>query len=301
MAPERPPLTVAIATGEGWPYVHDLLATIRPDVEALGAEIVVADGGDKPPPTVEEIGPNVRWIRHEGDDIFILFALALREARGEVVALTEDHAIPRAGWVPAVMRAHAEHPEAAAIGGAIENGSTFGLIEWASYFTTQGPHMAPLGDREVPMTTNEANVSYKRRVLEEVEPDEGSGFMAILYNRRLAEAGHVLRVDDRIVVDHFETVGFGWTTSIHFHNGRSISGFRRERGMVREDWLRMATSLMLPVWRTARVMRVGLAKGRMRRQLLASAPFALWLEYVQAFGHLTGYVAGPGGSPDHLR
>lgn len=302
MAATSPRLSVAIATGEGWPYVRELLAAISNDVEAAGGEIVVGDGSaGRPAPRADEIGPSVRWIQAPGESVFVLFALALHAARGDVVALTEDHAIPRPGWVAAVLRAHAEHPEAAAIGGAIENGSRHRLVEWASYFTTQGPHMAPLGNRAVGMTTNEANVSYKRAVIEELDPDEGSGFMAILYNRRLAEAGKVLRVDDRIVVDHFETTGFRWTTSIHFHNGRTISGFRRERGMAREDWLRMAAAFMLPAWRTLRVLRTGMAKGRLRRQLLLSAPFALWLEYVQALGHLTGYVAGPGGSPDHLR
>ncbi len=298
---ERPLLSVAIATGEGWPYVRDLIAAIRPDAEAAGAEIVVADGSENAAPTSTKSATASAGSRPRAASVFELFAIAMRAARGDVVALTEDHTIPRPGWIPAVIRAHDEHPEAAAIGGAIENGSTFGLIEWASYFTTQGPHMAPLGNQVVPMTTNEANVSYKGDVIAEVDPDEGLGFMAILYNRRLAEQGRILRVDDRIVVDHFETIGFGWTTSIHFHNGRTISGFRRERGMTSEDWIRVATSMMLPAWRTVRVMRVGWAKGRLRRQLIAAAPFALWLEYVQAFGHLAGYVAGPGGSPDHLR
>ena len=298
---ERPHLSVAIATGEGWPYVRDLIAALRADAESVGAEIVVADGSENEEPSRDDVGSNVHWIRAQGGSIFELFAIALRASKGEIVALTEDHTIPRQGWIGAVLRAHEEHPEAAAIGGAIENGSTFGLIEWASYFTTQGPHMSPLGNRVVPTTTNEANVSYKGDVIAKVDPDEGLGFMAILYNRRLAEEGRILRVDDRIVVDHFETIGFGWTTSIHFHNGRTISGFRRERGMSNEDWFRVATSLMLPAWRTLRVLRTGWAKGRLRRQLIASAPLALWLEYVQALGHLTGYVAGPGGSPDHLR
>jgi hypothetical protein len=298
---DRPVLSVAIASGQGWPYVRDLIAAIRPDAEAAGAEIVVADGSRNAAPTDAEVGSAVRWIKAQGESVFQLFSTALRASRGDVVALTEDHAIPRQGWIPAVMRAHEEHPEAAAIGGAIENGSTFGLIEWASYFTTQGPHMSPLGNRVVPTTTNEANVSYKGSVIAEVDPDEGLGFMAILYNRRLSEQGRILRVDDRIVVDHFETIGFGWTTSIHFHNGRTISGFRRERGMTREDYVRVATSLMLPAWRTLRAFRVGWAKGRLRRELIVSAPFALWLEYVQALGHLTGYVAGPGDSPRHLR
>jgi len=278
-----------------------LIEALRADAEAVGAEIVIADGSANQPPTDSEAGPSVRWLRASGKSVFVLYALGLGEAHGDVVALTEDHALPRDGWIAAVMRAHSEHPEAAAIGGAIENGSTGRLIEWASYFTTQGPHMAPLGNRQVTMTTNEANVSYKRWALERHDPDDGSGFMAILYNRRLAEAGEILRVDDRIVVDHFETTGLGWTTSIHFHNGRTISGFRRARGMTGEEWLRMATALLLPAWRTARAVRVGLGKGRLRRQLVASGPLCLWLEYVQGTGHLVGYLLGPGGSPNHLR
>jgi hypothetical protein len=71
--------------------------------------------------------------------------------------------------------------------------------------------------------------------------------------------------------------------------------------MSPEDWVRMATALLLPAWRTARVMRVGLRKGRLRRQLLASAPLALWLEYAQGAGSLMGYLLGPGDSPSHLR
>ncbi len=301
MNPEAPPVSVIVGTGEGWPYVRELVNALRAEAESSGAEVVIADGSDNPAPTAAELGPNVRWLSSPGDSVFVLYALAMRAARGEVLALTEDHAMPRVGWISAVQRAHDEHPDAAAIGGAIENGTTDGLMEWASYFTTQGPHMSPLGNRVVPATTNEANVSYKRKVVEDVDPDEGTGFMAILYNRRLADSGYVLRVDDRIVVDHFETTGLGPTTAIHFHNGRSVGGFRRERGMSNEDWVRMLVSLTLPAWRTVRVLRVGWAKGRLRRQLVASAPFALWLEYVQGIGHLTGYVAGPGDSPQYMR
>ena len=296
-----PPVSVVIGTGEGWPYVRGLVGSLRAEAEELGAEVVVADGSGNPPPTATDLGPSVRWLTSAGDSVFALYVLAMRAARAEIVALTEDHARPRPGWIAAALRAHTEHPQASAIGGAIENGTTDGLLPWASYFTTQGPHMAPLGNREVPATTNEANVSYKREALEQVDPDEGTGFMAVLYNRRLAESGRVLRVDDRMVVDHYEATGFASTTALHFHNGRSVAGFRRTRGMSDEDWVRMMVSLMLPAWRTLRALRVGLAKGRLRRQLLASAPLALWLEYVQGIGHLTGYVAGPGDSPQHMR
>lgn len=301
MPPARPPLSIVVGTRQGWAFVRPTLEAIRADAEAAGAEIVVADGSGTTAPDSAEAGPSVRWLRFDEPSVFKLFAEGMRVARGEIIATTEDHAIPRPGWVGAILRAHAEHPEAAAIGGPIENGSAGSLLDWASYFSTQGPHMAPLGDREVPVTSNEANISYKRRVLDGFDDNEGLGFMAILNNRRLSKRGAILRVDDRIVVDHFQEVGFGPTTAIHFHNGRAISGFRRRNGMRPEEWLRVATSMLLPAWRTMRIMRETWAKGRMRRRLIASAPMCLWLEYSQGVGNLVGYMTGPGDSPDHLR
>ena len=297
----RPPLSVVIGTRQGWKFVRPTLEAIRPDAETAGAEIVVADGSGTAPPDSAEVGPSVRWLRFDEPSVFRLFAEGLRDARGEIVATTEDHAIPRPGWIEAILRAHAEHHEAAAIGGPIENGSAASLLDWASYFSTQGPHMAPLGDREVPVTSNEANISYKRRALEGFDDNEGLGFMAILHNRRLAERGEILRVDDRMVVDHFQEVRFGPTSAIHYHNGRSISGFRRQTGMRPEEWVRLGTSMLLPAWRTARIVRSLWGKDRMRGRLLASAPMCLWLEYCQGVGNLVGYVTGPGDSPDHLR
>jgi hypothetical protein len=297
----RPQLSIVIGTGEGWPHMRELINALSHDAAGIDVEVVVSDGSANPVPSESDAGPAVRWLEEPGKSVFELYASGIEASRGELVALTEDHAMPRPGWIKAILAAHKRHPQAAAIGGAIENGSRDGLIEWASYFTTQGPHMAPLGERRVAMTTNEANVSYKRSVIERYRPDDGSGYMAILYNRRLADAGEELRVDDAMVVDHFETVGFGWTTAIHFHNGRTISAFRRARGMASEDWVRMAATYMLPAWRVTRVVRTGMAKGRLRRELVASVPLALWLEYVQATGHLAGYLLGPGDSPNHLR
>ena len=297
----RPRLSVVVATTEGWPYVQPVLDAFRVDAEAAGAEVIFSDGSGRPVPSPDEVGPSVTWLVRSSETVFKLFTEGLEAARGDIVATTEDHAIPRPGWIPAILRAHELHPEAAAIGGAIENGSTKSLVQWASYFITQGPHMAPLGDRQAETITNEANVSYKRRAVTELDDNGGLGFMAILHNRRLAERGEILRVDDRIVVDHLETVGWRNTAAIHFHNGRSIAGFRRERGMAPEDWARMLAALILPAVRTARQLRISLGKGRLRREVLSSAPLMLWLDYCGGIGHFVGYAMGPGDSPRGMR
>jgi hypothetical protein len=297
----RPPLSVVIATTAGWPYVAPLLASLRDQAAAVGAEIVIADGSGRPPPTPAEAGPLTRWLAYDEPAVFGLFMLGLRAARGEVVATTEDHCLVRPDWCAAILRAHAEHPTAAAIGGAIENGSSESLLDWASFFITQGLHMAPLGQREVPLTTNEACLSFKRWAIGRLGDSAGRGFMAILELRRLAEQGLSQRVDERMVVDHFQTIGTAATFAIHYHNGRSIAGFRRARGMEAEDWLRMAAALVLPFARTARAFGTVWAKGRRRGTLLASLPLMLLLDLAQGAGHLVGYARGAGDSPRYLR
>jgi hypothetical protein len=298
---ERPPLSIVVGTTEGWPYARAVFESFRAEAEEVAAEILIVDGSGRPAPSPAEIGPQTRWLVRPEPSVFELFLVGLRSARGEIVATTEDHCTVRPGWCRQILLAHAEHPDAVAIGGAIENGSTGSLLDWASYFITQGPHMAPRGQREVETITNEADVSYKRPAVDSISDNDGLGFMAILHNRRLAEDGHPLRVDDRMAVDHYQSIGVAQTTTIHFHNGRTIAGFRRQRGMATEDWLRLAAALLIPAWRTGRALRTGWRKGRLRGTLLASMPWALWLEYCQGLGQLVGYATGPGDSPKHLR
>ncbi len=291
---------MAIATTEGWPYMRAVLDSLRADVEHLGVEIVVSDGSGGPPPPVEALPAGTVWSASHSNDVFRLFADAMRRCRAPIVATTEDHCTVRLGWCEAIMRAHLEHPEAAAIGGTIENGSTESLLDWGSYFITQGPHMGPLGQRQTHFVTNEACLSQKRWAVDLLDDLGGLGVAMIFHTRALHERGHVLRVDDRFGVDHFQSIGFQETTTIHFHNGRTIAGFRRKR-MARGDWLRVALGGVLPAYRIARILRICLPKRRHTRELLASLPWALWCEYSAGLGHLVGYATGPGDSPRHLR
>ncbi len=280
--------------------MRPVLDSFRSDAERLGVEIVVGDGSSAPPPPPEALPAGTIWLRPDSNDVFRLLAHAMRRCSSPIVATTEDHCTVRAGWCEAIMRAHREHPEAAAIGGTIENGSTDTLLDWGSYFITQGPHMGPLGQRQTHFVTNEACLSQKRWAVDLLDDLGGQGVSMIFHTRALHEQGHVLRVDDRFSVDHFQSIGFRETTAIHFHNGRTIAGFRRRR-MTRGDWLRMALGGLLPAYRVSRIARTCLPKRRHGRELLASLPWAIWCESSAGLGHLVGYATGPGDSPRHLR
>jgi hypothetical protein len=106
-------------------------------------------------------------------------------------------------------------------------------------------------------------------------------------------------IDDRIVVDHYERLTTRATAVIHFDDGRTIAGFRRRR-MAGGDWLRLFGSPALPLYRTARVVRTAIAKGR-GGTVVAALPWILVFEYCHEVGEVAGYVAGPGRSPYGLR
>jgi hypothetical protein len=295
---ERPALTVCVATTAGWPAVAPCLSSFLDDAVGAGAEVIVADGSDNPAPPRWIIDRGVQWEFHRGKSVFALLAINLQRASGEIVALIEDHCTARPGWIDAILRAHAEHPDAVAIGGAIENGTRTSPLEWGSYLMTQSQHMAPLRNGPAARIANEANVSFKREALDAAE-NHALGYMAIRHTRALAAQGALLINDDRIVVDHHESLGPRATSQIHFDDGRTISAFRR-RHMSRGDWARLVAAPLLPIYRTLRVARIGVGKKR-GRTVVSSLPWIAWLEYCHAAGEWIGYLLGGGRSPYGLR
>jgi hypothetical protein len=287
-----------VGTAAGWPAIEPCIRSFLADARSTGAQVLIADGSGRPPPDDPEVVAGVTWRQHDEKSVFRLVQSNLAEATGEIVAQMEDHCTARPGWVDGIVRAHRENPAAAAIGGAIENGTTASHLEWASYLMTQGAHMAPLTNGPAGRIANEANVSFKRTALEGFL-DDPLGFMTIRVTRGLAARGALLVNDDRIVVDHFERLGTRATAVIHFDDGRTISGFRRRR-MAAGDWLRLIAAPVLPLYRTARVVRNGVAKGR-ARTVAAALPWIVALEYCHEAGEVAGYVAGPGRSPYGLR
>jgi hypothetical protein len=293
-----PALSICVGTAAGWPAIEPCIRSFLADARASGSQVLIADGSGRPPPDDPEVLAVVTWQRYGEKSVFRLVQSNLAEATGEIVALMEDHCTARPGWVAGILRAYTENPRAAAIGGAIENGTTASHLEWASYLMTQGAHMAPLRNGPASRIANEANVSFRRDALVGFL-DDPLGFMTIRVTRALADRGALLVNDDRIAVDHFERLGTRATAVIHFDDGRTISGFRRRR-MAAGDWLRLVAAPVLPLYRAARVVRSAVTKGR-GGTVVAALPWLVALEYCHEAGEFAGYLAGPGRSPYGLR
>jgi hypothetical protein len=292
-----PPLSVVIATTHAWPEIRGTLDSLLDQARAAGAEVIVVDGdghGLPEPPALAEI---VR-LREPGSSVFRLRALGLARARGDVVAVTEDHCRVGPGWCAGIIEAHRRHPWAGVIGGTVENGATGNLVDWAHFLVSNGPFMAPVRGGERRRVSGQANLSYKRRALPRNVP--ARGVMEMLYTRQLRAAGERLLVDDGLVVEHVQSLGFAGACASNYHNGRSIAGFRLSHMSPAERLARLAGVAILPPYMLARTLGAVATKSRGLRHGLASLPYICMFLCCHAAGEAVGYVAGAGASPARL-
>jgi hypothetical protein len=296
---KRPPLSIVVATTKPWPEIRACLDSLMDQATKVGAEILVADGhGRGLPDEGRESYQGVIWLKELGASVFGLRKLGMRQARGEIIAITEDHCRVTSDWCEQIILAHKDYPDAAAIGGAVDNGATTSLIDWANFFLVFAPFVSPIRNGPSERICLQANISYKRRVVDRIASQ--LGVMEMLFIRQLRNEGEVLIADDRLLVSHVQSHGFWGTFAAHFHNGRSIAGFRLEHLGSMERMLRLGSTAILPPYLLWSTLRALVSKRQFLGQVFASLPLLALLVWCHAAGEFVGYIAGPGRSPQRL-
>jgi hypothetical protein len=219
-----PPLSVVVPAREGYAEVAELMAAMAPAAAAVGAEVVVVgDVGDADLDFAEEL----RAVRAPTSDMQVLHQRGLEAARGEVVAIGEDHAVPRPEWWAAVIRAHREHPKAPAIAGCLVNATDATLAGRANFLAFAAPWQPPMPTLPDHRPPPSSTFSFKRSTLAGIASKEPGWLEAELIPGLFA-AGEIV-ADDRIVVDHHQDHGSLWAVTNAFHSARSSYGYQRSR------------------------------------------------------------------------
>jgi hypothetical protein len=220
----RPPLSVVIPVREGLAEIAPVLEALLPAAEALAVEVLVVgelEAGAAPPSAV------VRLIPMPVADMLVLRRRALAEAEGEVVAVGEDHAVPRPDWCEAVIRAHAENPAALAVVGCLVNATDATLAGRANFRAFASPWQPPMPTLPSRRPPPSSTLSIKRVALEGVESRVPGWFEADLIPSLFREGEMV--ADDRIAVDHFQDHGSFWSILNSYDSARSSYGYEHAR------------------------------------------------------------------------
>ncbi len=214
-------------------------------------------------------------------------AAGLAQASGELIAILEDRAPPRANWARTAVRLHAELPHGC-IGGAIEC-APGDLLNWAFYVCDFSRYGLPFasGPRE---WVSDVNVTYKRAMMEATREVWRERFNEALVHWALRERGETLYLSNALIVDY--KTPYSSLVSVlpeRFHWGRLFGCVRARSAPA---WKRALLILLGPLIPTRLVLRHGITqmrKGNLARYMMAS-PYVSALVTAWAFGEWVGYL-----------
>ena len=303
-AAQEPELSVVVAVIEGGrEAMETCLQALAEDAKKFRLECLVPF--DARLDAVEELSAKFEWARfidarryvdaekfgassREHHDI--LRAVGLREASAPVVALVEDHGTPSPGWCAAVLEAHRE-AEAAAVGGAVENGVDR-LLNWAVYYCDFGRYQNPVPKGEVEFLSD-SNVSYKREALWSVKPLWYDAFHETSVNWELRRRGARLVLNPKMVVHQTRRrLNFRSALRERYVWGRSFAGTRSTEISGSKRMIFAGFAFLLPFLLTGRILAPGLRKRRHLERLFTALPLVFLLETVWSGGEFVGYLTG---------
>ncbi len=289
-------LSVVLAATHPWPSARPCVDSLLPQCDALGAELLFADStGAGLPDQLPTAGTRLSHIVILGASVFELRARATAEARGQIIAWTEDHCIPAPDWCKKILEAHECDPDAGALGGAVLNGSQDRSLDWANFLCTFGPFVPPM-TRLPGRAPSVANLSLRRDALP--SGPIRAGWVETKVLAELTNSGRV-RFDDGPRVTHVQSWGFPRTFAAHFHNGRSTTGMLGDTmPAVTRLWL-IATSFLIPAKFLISAVRP--LAGKRSIPWVRHLPSMFGLALAFAAGEVIGLVTGNAGrSPEFL-
>ena len=308
------------AAGEG-PHVSVVVALIsgkRADLERCLAAL--AGQRDAPPDevlvpyddAVADVAtlaagfPGVRFLRAEGLDTRAaragasrehhdtLRTIGLRAARGEVVVLTEDHAVATPTWCADLQAALEAHPEAAAVGGAVEFGGK-GLLARSVYYCDFGRYQNPLPEGPAPFVSD-SNVAYRRAALLAVRESWEDDYHETVVHDALVARGFAILLTPRSEVAQARSgLSLGAALRERHVWGRSYAGTRVAGAPASRRAALAAIAFLLPALLTWRLLRGALSRRREIGRFLLCLPMVALLQTAWAAGELAGYVSGTPG------
>lgn len=295
-------LSIVIASAAGGDFLYRCLESLRRDAEAVDVETIVVDRcgqgrrdrvrrrfpfalvlqtGDPDPPSV----PSLR-------------AHGVRAARGDVVAILEEHCVAPDGWISAVRQAFGRENVVAA-GGPILDDDYDRIRDWVVYLSEYHNYLPPWTDGER-ASLNGANIAYRREALLGHSSVLAEGYWEVVLNPKLLEEGGYFRAAPLMAVRHTGPFDYGYYLRQRYLLSRAWGGTQRQRVGKARRLVYLAGAPLFPALLLARiaaaVSRSDLSIGKYILALPALVPVAV--AYV--WGEWLGYLLGPGKALDEI-
>ncbi len=293
-----PILSVVVASVNGWPVLEPTLRALDAQPDRDRIEVVVVDRvGGETRRRLREHQPAVVLVEQdEGHSIPLLRHIGVQRARGEIVAILEDHGAVEEGWAARLIEIH--RGPWGAVGGTVENGRD-GLVNWAAFFCEYTRYMGPVPEGATDDLPGN-NIAYKRPHLLRHAHLLKEGKWESWINDRLRADGVPIAATNGAAVRHIKPFEFRHFLIQRFHFSRSFAGMRRADQAISRRLIFGLGSAVLPALLLFRLTRSVLSKRRHVGRYVFCLPLVALFLTVGALGEMVGYLAGPGDSLERV-
>lgn len=279
-------LSVVVVPLEGPKKLNRCLAALALQRDIADLEIIVPYNEALEKFTLlESKFSNVFFVQLSGHHTYAsLRGHGVRISSGEIVAITEDHCIPREDWAHEIVSAH-DSPHAA-IGGAVEKKRPDSKLNWALYLVDYLRYSTPT---EGPCRNlTDCNVSYKRAALEKISDVWTEEFHEPDVNGALSARGMSLWITPNIVLDQQRSIDLQEAFRDRYRFGRLFGAGRAINVSFRRRLLHLIFAPLLPALLTIRTMRDAHKRPAYTGPFWRSFGLVLLLNTVWAWGEFVG-------------
>lgn len=216
-------------------------------------------------------------------------AVGLKLARGRIVAMTEDHAVPAQDWCRQILSASSDsrYP---VIGGAIEN-AVDRPLNWAWYYCDFGRYGRPFESGKVNYISD-VNVAYRKDVLAATQAIWNEEYHETTLHWAMQERDINLFLNKNIVVyQQRPALPFKDALLERITWGRIFAETRANVCSLGQRFLYASGTPILPVLLLMRVVKNMRRQKRTLRQMIPALPIIFLLLFGWSFGEFIGYIA----------
>jgi glycosyltransferase involved in cell wall biosynthesis len=293
MKQDMPEISVVIASKVGSPFLDQCLESIKDEVLALGAEVVVASGPSVSPARVARDFPWVRVVHApELTKVPALRRRGVEKARGDAVAIIEEHCSAAGDWLHRALASIADGKHGAA-GGAISHFDYDRLRDWVVYFCEYNSALPPAAPGET-HRLNEANIVYNRRLLLDHLHLLDEGYWEMTLHPVLLQKGIKLLSVPEMVVYHRGPFDFGYYLHQRFLFSRAFAGVRASHQTLAHRLAYLLGAPLIPFMLFGRMASKVVRKRCRVTTFVLTLPLIVPTLIVLVAGEWVGYLMGPG-------
>jgi GT2 family glycosyltransferase len=289
-------VSIVIASAAGGDFLFRCLESLCHQIDDPAVETIVVDRcGEEQCLEIAQRFPVVRTLHDSSEpkaSVPQLRARGVGEARGEIVAILEEHCAAPPEWVSAIRNAF-EDPRVTAAGGPIQDDGYERARDWVVYLMEYHNYLPPWPAAERP-ALNGANIAYRLEALVRYRDALEEGYWEVSLHPKLLAENASFRAAPAMAVRHTGPFDYRYYLGQRYLLSRAWGGTRRsEAGRLR----RIAYLVGAPAFPLLLLGRIGsqvarsdVPLSRFARVFPAMVPAAA--AYV--WGEWMGFLLGPG-------